>query len=129
MSSKMDTDGKGYVRDDTIDTTLNKMLLGTDYHGEATAVASTYSSGTCQVALGAACKHLMFLVEGTDDIVYCVMDSSDAAGALTGTTRYKFKGATNGSVTSVSLGTAVTTLDFAKRNSGSTIAVYVDGFS
>ena len=63
MSSKMDTDGKGYVRDDTIDTTLNKMLLGTDYHGEATAVASTYSSGTCQVALGAACKHLMFLVE------------------------------------------------------------------
>lgn len=128
MPHKMDYNGKGYVRDDTVNETLNKMLLGTDYHGEITGVTNVYSSGTCQIVLGAACQHLMVLVEGSDDIAYCVMDSNDPAGALTGTTRYKFKGSTNGSVTSLSLGTSVTTLDFVKRTSGDTLNIYVDAF-
>jgi len=131
MSGKLDSDLKQYVRDDTLNDNIELMITGTAYHGEVTAVTSSYTSGSCQVLLGAACKHLMILAEGTDDVVYCVMDSTSADSDLTGSTtnRYKFKGTTAGWVTSISLGTAITTLDFLKRNSGSTIAVFVDAFT
>ena len=129
MPEKMDTDGKGYVRDDTLNTSINKLVLGTAYHDEVTGVTNTYSSGTCQVVLGAACKHLFINVDGANDYVFGVMDSSSASGELTGTTtRFKFKGEVSGNTTTLSLGTAVTTLDFLKRNSG-TIKVYIDGFT
>ena len=128
MTSKMDTDGKGYVRDDTLNTTIGKTILGTAYHGEVTGVTNTYSSGACQVILGAACKHLVINVDGADDYIYGTMDSSAASTDLASTTsRFKFKGEVSGNTSTLHLGTAVTTLDFKKRNSG-TAKVYIDGF-
>ncbi len=128
---KISNDGTSYTRDDTVDTTLNKMLLGDDYHDEVTGVGTGYTIGTCRVTLGAACKHLLILASGDDDIVYCVMDSTSPEADLTGSTtnRYKLKASTTGTRTSLSFAEGVTTLDFLKKtDDGDSVDVYVDGF-
>jgi|GEM_PF-3322540 len=112
----------------SIKTDLDAMILGTAYHGELTSVSNSYSSGTCRLTLGAACKHLSLIVESDDDIVFAVFNSADPTTDLADTTkRFKFIGTIAGTQTSYSLGTGITQLDFLKRNAG-TIKVYVDAF-